>query len=72
MEADDSFEATLFINSSVIDMIKPSDHAFDMPKRAKRAQKQQSETVNTCNACLRASGGTGEHNHCKEENIKMF
>ena len=35
MDADDTSEAPLFINNSVIDMIKPSDHAFDMPQRAK-------------------------------------
>ena len=65
MGANDSSEASLFINSSIIDMIKPSDHAFDMPKRAKQAQKKQSGTINTCNDFLRASDGIGKHHHSK-------
>ena len=54
MDTDDGSEASIFINSNVVNMIKPSDHVFDMPERAKRLQKKQSGTINTYNPCSRA------------------
>ena len=58
MDTDDGSEASMFINSNVVNMIKPSDHVFDMPERAKRLQKKQSGTINTYNSCSRAPTDT--------------
>ena len=58
MDTDDGSEASIFINSNVVNMIKPSDHVFDMPERAKRIQKKQSGTINTYNSCSRAPTDT--------------